>query len=121
MEAGDIKQIIIKLDNDTFYELSNITSAVYKEDYGIGQWRLIVEGKGEILHKEEKAKTSNGCQKEVKYTECCCTCANRVIMVDHETNRVTGYGCIVFLNEEGTVYYNDFKHGYCEMHVKEEA
>ena len=48
------------------------------------------------------------CQGEV----CCCSCNNQVILIDHGSNNMCGWGCTAFLSE-GEVYWGDFEHGDC--------
>lgn len=60
------------------------------------------------------------CYKDILPLECCCTCDNRVLLMDHGSNNAFGYGCIAFLKEERMVYCGGFEHGRCEMYIGEQ-
>ena len=63
---------------------------------------------------------SNECQLEDR-GKCCCTCANRAVLMDESANEI-GFGCMAFVRErepftcEPVVHCGDFEHGYCELY-----
>ena len=59
------------------------------------------------------------CWLDARYNACCCTCQYQALLRDNSTHLPTGYGCTVFMEDEGLVYVGGFDHGMCELHKEE--
>jgi hypothetical protein len=57
------------------------------------------------------------CQKD-QSGECCCNCAHQAGLMHNPSVNMVGYCCLAFLKEERMVMFENFEHGHCEMHLK---
>ena len=64
-------------------------------------------------------KKKSDCQLEGRFKSCCCSCKNRVQLLDNDNAlEQVGWGCAaLFVLEGKAVCIGDFEHGLCEMWI----